>query len=334
MSGVRTEPRPPLSNRGGNYPPDVLAWDWYQATLAAPVAVPWLLRDLARAVGGSEWTPCPALYGYSVGYRLGGVETGSVQVFERERDVHVQATSRVAVPVAEYLRRVWPDHRVSRADVALDVDAPGAFERLWRHVHDQARSGAASGGRKVKTSTAGDWLDGLDGRTLYTGGTSSPLRVVVYEKGCEQLGKDPGCGASRDWTRVEWRIRPDTPAGKAWLAKASPAEATGMTPFGAAVASSLLTAEVVPVDSIRRFASQDPGYWMVRQYRRVVAELLALDPVEAMSRLAALYEQAEPCTPDERQPDAAQRSERAGAAASEASGPAAARSAAPGGPPS
>lgn len=286
--------RPPVSNRGGNYPPELLSWDWYQATIDTPELASLLLNGLARSLGLSKWTLCPALYGYSLGYVLDGVETGSVRVFVRERDVHVQATSRTAGAVAEYLRSAWPEHRVSRADVALDVDAPGCFDRLWRHVHDLARSGAAGGGRKVKTSTAGDWLDGVDGRTLYTGGTSSPLRVVVYEKGCEQLAKDPNCGASRDWTRVEWRLRPDTPAGKAWLGKATPAEALGMTPFGASVASSLLAADVVPVDSVRRFASQDPAYWMARQYRRVLLDLLALDPDDVHARLVQLVEQAAP----------------------------------------
>jgi len=277
---------PPLSNRGGNFPPDVLAWDWYQATLTT-LADPFvLLRGVSDAVAGAGWTVGPGLYGYPVGYKVTGLDVGSVQVFVRDQDVHVQASSSTAIPVAEYLRRVHPEHSVSRADVALDVDAPGAFDRLWRHVHELARGGASGGGRKVKTSTAGDWIDGLDGRTLYAGGTSSPVRVVVYEKGREQMGKDANCGASLDWTRVEWRLRPDTPAGKAWLGKASPAEAVGMTPFGARVATSLLSVDVVAPDSVRRFASQDPLYWMVRQYQAPLLDLLALDPVDAMALIA------------------------------------------------
>ena len=290
---TETETRPPLSNRGANYPPQLLAWDWYQATLPALDDVSPLLTGLRRVLGGQEWELSPPLYGYSVGYRLRGLDVGSVNVLTRAEDVHVQLTSAAAIDGVRYLRETWPGHRVSRADVALDVDEPGCFERLWRQVHELARSGAASGGRKVKTATAGDWIDGEEGRTFYAGGASSRLRVVVYEKGHEQIAKDPGCGASRDWSRVEWRLRPDSPAGKTWLATASLAEAIGMTPFGAAIASALLTQDVAPAEAIRRFASQDPLYWMVKQYRRSVRELLELDPVDALGVLAQLMDQVD-----------------------------------------
>jgi len=286
-----TSSGPPSSNRGANWSTDDLHWDWYQATLSAPGDVSSLLRALSGALGlAPEWVPGKGLYGYTVGYRLEGVPAGSVQVFVRPDDVHVQASSSAAIPVAAYLRATWPDHRVSRADVALDTDDAGSFDRLWRQVHGLARNGAEGGGRKVSTSTAGDWIDGEKGRTLYAGGVSSRARVVVYEKGLEQLGKDPACGASRDWTRVEWRLRPDTPEGKTWLGKATPAEAVGFTPFTAAVASALLAVGMSAPDAVRRFASQDPLYWMVRQYRRSVLDLLDLDPLDAMLRLADLVQ--------------------------------------------
>lgn len=291
--------RPPSCNTGANPLSNRLTWDWYQATIKALTGPNDVLRTLAAVVGsGSQWKPCKGLYGYSEGRELVGVDVGSVRVFFGGEDVHVQATSAVAEPVADLLRAHWPDHTVSRADVAWDVVEPGSFDRLYKRVHDLARNGSESGGRKVSTSTAGDWLDRLNGRTFYAGGTSSRLRVVVYEKGHEQIAKDPACGADRDWTRVEWRLRP-TSNQKTWLAHASKEQALGLSPFGSSVAVDLMGLDVEPVGASLRFASQDPGYWMVRQYRAVVLELLALDPADAVARLAQLVDQTAPVASSE-----------------------------------
>ena len=197
--------------------------------------------------------------------------------------------------VASVLREWFPDHSVSRADVAFDVDTPGSFERLYKRVHVLARDGAAVGGRKVGTSTEGDWLDQEAGRTFYAGGRTSRLRVRVYEKGHEQRSKDPACGASLDWTRVEWQLRPSSDQ-KRWLATASPLDALGLSPFGASVAAAVLGEDVEVVGNTLMFASQDPGYWMVHQYRAVVLDLLALDPADAHARLSQLLEQTRPKT--------------------------------------
>lgn len=283
--------RPPVCNTGASD----LTWDWYQATIKGlPGSVTCentlMLRLAAVIAPGSHWKPVPGLYGYSSGRELLDVEVGSVRVFWGGADVHVQATSAVAEPVVQVLRAEWPDHTVSRADVAWDVKSPGSFDRLYRRVHALARSNPRA---PVSTSTAGDWIDRETGRTFYAGGTSSRLRVVVYEKGYEQRAKDPGCGADLDWTRVEWRLRP-TSDQKAWLSRASKTEALGLSAFGAAVADDVLGSEVVPVGNLLRFASQDPAYWMARQYRRVVLSLLELDPDDIRDRLAQLVEQTAP----------------------------------------
>ena len=290
---VETLSAPPSCNTGASG----LTWDWYQATLKglgdALTSVNGILSVLGTVVRpGSQWKACKALYGYACGVELVGVETGSVRVFYGSGDVHVQATSAVAEGVAGLLQLWWPDHTVSRADVAWDVVERDSFDRLYRQVHALARSNPRG---KVSTSQAGDWIDREQGRTFYAGGTASRLRVVVYEKGHEQRSKDPGCTAPLDWTRVEWRLRP-TSDQKAWLARASKVEALGLSGFGAAVAVDLLGSDVVPVGNALRFASQDPAYWMVRQYRAVVLDLLQLDPLDAMARLVELLDRTDPGT--------------------------------------
>lgn len=292
MTTTATEP--PLCNTGANPLSNLLTWDWYQGTVKGLTSADGLMSVVAREVSpGSVWKPVPGLYGYAAGRELLGVEVGSVRVFWGGSDVHVQATGGAADTLADVLRRWWPEHTVSRADVAFDVVEPGSFERLYAEVHRLARDGAARGGRKVSTSTAGDWLDRENGRTFYAGGPSSRVRVRVYEKGHEQRVKDPLCGASLDWTRVEWQLRP-TSDQKRWLASASKADALGLSPFGATVADAVLGSDVVPVGAELRFASQDPAYWMTRQYRRVVLALLELDAEDLRDRLVQLVEQTGP----------------------------------------
>jgi Replication initiation factor len=288
---IETAVKPPLCNTGATN----LRWDWYQATLKgssdALTSVNAITRALGETIsGGGRWVTCKGLYGYSQGVELKGVLVGSVRVFWSATDVHVQATSEAAESIVEVLRRVWPLHLVSRADVAYDVVDPGSFERLYGRVHALARTPRAGG--MVSTSTVGDWLDGIDGRTFYAGGVSSRVRVRVYEKGHEQRAKDRGSMASPDWTRLEWQLRP-TSNQKAWLAQASKVEALGLSAFGADVAKDIVGVDVVPAGNLLRFASQDPAYWMVRQYRVVVLELLGLDPEDIRSRLVDLVEQTE-----------------------------------------
>lgn len=289
---IETLTQPPLCNTGANN----LTWDWYQATIQGTSGALTRANGVRSVLGtvlgpGSLWKTTKALYGYSSGHELAGVPVGTVKVFSGVGDVHVQATSAAADAVADLLRQWWPDHLVSRADVAWDVVEAGSFERLYRRVHELARVSRQGG--KVSTSTVGDWLDGEMGRTFYAGGTSSRLRVRVYEKGHEQRAKDPGSRAPLDWTRVEWQLRP-TSDQKAWLARASKVEALGLSAFGADVAGDLLAVDVVAAGNLLRFASQDPAYWMVHQYRPVVLGLLELEPQDAYDRLVQLVEQVTP----------------------------------------
>lgn len=287
MSAAVEAASPPSCNTGASGIDSGLRWDWYQATLTGISAAGDVLDGLIElAPDGSTWEASRPLYGYKFGWSLPGFAQGSLSVFAGGQDVHVQATGAVAELLVPLLRQLWPGHSVSRADVAYDVVEPGGFDRLYQRVDDLARSNPRG---RVGTSVAGDWLHQEAGRTFYAGGTSSRLRVVVYEKGHEQLRRDPGCGASTDWVRVEWRLRP-TSDQKQWLAGASRSEALGLSSFGARVAGELLGSDVVPVGNLLRFASEDPAYWMAKQYRRVLVDLLELEPGEVVAYLRELVE--------------------------------------------
>lgn len=276
---------PPVCNTGASDPTELLRWDWYQATLTGIDDPTTVLTVLGFIAPEAVWESARGLYGYATSWDLTGLPTGSLKVFaDGTEGVHVQASGAIAHRVVPLIRRHWPVHTVSRADIAFDVIELGSFDRLYTRVHDLARSNPRG---KVSTSTAGDWLDRESGRTFYAGGTSSRVRVVVYEKNLEQLAKDPGCGAPDGWTRVEWRLRPSSDQ-KAWLSTATLSDALGLSAFGARVADELIGSDVVPVGNLLRFASQDPAYWMARQYRRVLLGLLELPPIDLHRRLTEL----------------------------------------------
>lgn len=291
---------PPSSNTGANTCPLDLSYgvkiaadlhfDWYEATIRSDVSALVVVSSLGARLGVSFEAIRPQ-NGYGHGYRLVGLDAGTVAVYGGGTDAmgtHVKATSAAAVLAAEVIRERWPDHRVSRVDVALDFDQPGAWDALEPLVEGIARNGGWRG-RAMKVSTVGDWPhreDPLAPLTLYCGASSGRLSSRLYRKGVEQLEKDPNCGASLHWVRFEWQVRPDS-GQKAWAARASLLELVGMTPYGAAVARALVAADVAVLDRPARFASQDPGYWMAKQYGTVVDELLALDPLDMAVRLAA-----------------------------------------------
>ena len=98
----------------------------------------------------------------------GGMEGHGVNVF----------ASGIDSPFfAEQLRRKWPMHRVTRADVAIDFDSPGAWEwgfDLMKRIAEEY---------KLKTRHEGDYHRAEDGRSFYLGGRQSVVRGVIYEKG-------------------------------------------------------------------------------------------------------------------------------------------------------
>jgi len=100
--------------------------------------------------------------------------------------------------VAALLRSLpWP-HRVTRVDSTRDYTGVGAWEALDGYLEGYARE------HRLLTSVAGDWLTpgSPRGRTLYIGGTTSPVRLRLYEKGKKEQDSD------FSWTRLELVVRP------------------------------------------------------------------------------------------------------------------------------
>jgi DNA relaxase NicK len=189
-----------------------------------------------------------------------GAEFGAVMWGGRQGErVMFEVKGEHTPQAVESLRSAFP-HRCTRVDACADFDAPGAFESLLGPCLEVKRD------YKLKGSKAGDWDDyPEDGRTLYLGAPSSPIRARLYEK-----GKQPEYRhlAKPNWARIEVQVRPAKEAKTAFSAL-SAVEVWGASQWTRDLATKVLREHVDPhpAGSIRREASRDRALsWMCKQY--------------------------------------------------------------------
>lgn len=216
-------------------------FDYYAAS--ARIDPEQLVDGLADALGVVEKRSGRGQHGYSAAVDLiaDGRVVARVLYGGRNPVPHAYASGQDAVAFATAMRERFPDHWVTRVDVAIDFDAVTAFDRLTGialAVADQ---------HDLRISQAGDWVrDGIAGRTLYVGSFRSPLLVRIYEK-----GKHIGGDASQGWVRVELQVRPKNRA-RISASKAVPAEFWGFGRWPAALADQLGLAQVERVSMWER----------------------------------------------------------------------------------
>lgn len=210
-------------------------FDWYAASLEPGNAGEHVFRQLHDALGGDA-VERTGRHGYGVRRELrhGDRVVVGVSSDGSQGRVLVEASGGDAVKVSEVVRDLWPAHRVTRADSAMDWDGEGAWETLLGATLTVAR------GEGVSTSVTGDWLSeaAAKGRTLYVGGRTSSTRMRLYEKG-KQL---PELGRPH-LVRAELEVRPQK-AGKAVAARLSPAELWGVSKWSHRLGNELMRVQV------------------------------------------------------------------------------------------
>jgi DNA relaxase NicK len=156
---------------------------------------------------------------------------------------HVRVQGFYSPDVATVLRGLWPDHSVSRADVALDFDSPGTWDTLARVCDRVAREYG------LKWQTVGDFRedrDQLSGRTIYVGSRQSPVFIRLYEKGKKALSElrvgDPS--PSLDWCRLELEIKPKRRPIKSAASKWQPQQFWGLSKWSKKMLHSACGVEV------------------------------------------------------------------------------------------
>lgn len=167
-----------------------------------------------------------------------GSESGSVSWGGTHADlVMVEAKGEGTPGVVEKLR-AKVEHRCTRVDSCHDVDQVGAFDALLQVCT------AVKQANRIKGGKAGDWDDfPEDGRTLYLGASTSPVRLRLYEK-----GKQPEYRhlSKPDWVRIEVQVRPAKEA-KDTFSKADALEVWGASRWSREIAAQVLAAELAPL---------------------------------------------------------------------------------------
>lgn len=173
-------------------------FDWYQSTVAVHCPEDsGLVSALLRAWPLSDWKPAKNLNGYTHGGAIvRGDQTLCHVCWGGQLGVNCKTTSDESPVLAAALAAFGKQHLPTRIDSCIDWVDEGLFDSLAAHLIEFAK------GNRLALNQVGDWIRG-EGRTLYVGSESSPVRLVIYEKGYEQGGDAP-----RDWVRMEARIRP------------------------------------------------------------------------------------------------------------------------------
>lgn len=184
--------------------PSRVQLDWLQWTLPAYSAPSYVLPDheLFDVVAA-----CRPIKNYDLGWRLG---CGAVVSVSEKRPLHMGVNVVMTGDNLEAVRGEFTDdeilkwaqekaRKISRCDVALDVEYEVDFENIQKHVVWgllRTRMGMDSYYRNLATG----------GESIYFGATKSDRRVVIYNKAAE-MGL-----LEQALTRVEMRGRNRTAA--------------------------------------------------------------------------------------------------------------------------
>lgn len=222
-----------------------MAFDWYQASVQASQASSRDVLLWARGLG-DEARPSPGLarmYRYGEAwhvFRQGVGPVCAVLGMAEHGGSHVIATGEHAAPFVGVFRREFPEHQVTRADVACDFFGGADYDR------DRGRLRVIAEAHGVSFPQIADDLDKGAGRTQYLGSPRSCARVRFYEKGLEMQGamrrqiaggvpvvfvtEDGEILEPGEWLRLECQVRPEKGEARQELAVAEAREFWGCSP--------------------------------------------------------------------------------------------------------
>lgn len=152
---------------------------------------------------------------------------------------HVRSSGDGANGVASTIREHFPNHRVSRMDVAYDFASDRAWEQTVSDLSERALR------HRLSTRLIGSPTDPEKGQTLYLGSRKSAVLLRAYQKGRQMREQgwssmcDPETGVrtfqqgwqgdpehatapDKRWVRVEVEYKPQKRAEKAAAARLTP----------------------------------------------------------------------------------------------------------------
>lgn len=253
----------------------VAAFDWYQATVRAPVGE--LLDALGGASEGVSFTHGRGHHGYAHSTVLEAADGFRATVWHggSHEYPHAVLTGEAAQPGAELIRAAFPQHFVTRADAREDFADEGAFDRILPELLEVAK------GHRVKVDTRGDHLLTLEGRTVYLGAPSSACRQRLYDKAAELRAKfasDPVRLAQvpQHLARLEAQVRPQTHEARLAFASIEPMAVMGSSAWLREVWKRVAGLELEPVQVGKPWRQSDDerAYaYLLAQYGGVLRRL-------------------------------------------------------------
>lgn len=244
-------------------------FDYYQGTVKAPPAE--VMEAMASLAPGGAWEHIKRPpQGYNVGQRLVDADglVGTLWWGGVHGHPHALFSGETSPAGADLLRgRFAGRHTVARADVCIDYDEPGAYDRL----QDSALLVAKD--RNVKVGTAGDHLLTKEGRTVYLGAPSSHTRLRIYDKAAELRGQYANnlvklLEVPDHLARLEVQVRPQTPVAKAAAALADPVSLMGSAAWTRELMRQVAGLELEPFNAGRMWRQSDDD----RAYTALLAQ--------------------------------------------------------------
>lgn len=243
-------------------------FDWYSATLENLDDLR-VAQNLAISLRGVV-TFRKGLHGYSRGWSIERGKEKLVNVFggsSREGEVHVQASSESCDEVVPLLRKLWPEHRVSRVDSAVDFF--GDFDQLRAY----AKSFAKERGLAWNEVTNSD-----GGATIYIGSRNSERFFRLYKKSEQLRALHPERASEipAGVLRAELELKPSKREAKERVAVMSAEDIWGLSKWTKDLAESLLS--LAPERTKLRFSQTSDWnrslHYLGLQYAPMIAKRL------------------------------------------------------------
>lgn len=238
-------------------------FDWYACTWDESHP-----RQAARhlaALLGCEVSDTKGMRGYSTGYLLHRGDDTVCKVFGFGRnapdEVHLQSSSDACDVVVPAVRSMYPGHRVTRADSALD------FRASFTELEPTAIAFAEQKGLQH-----GGFTDSEGGASRRLGSMRSESFVVLYKKSeqLRSLDRSRAHTVEAGIVRAEFRIKPEKRATKSLIANSTADELWGYSGWGKEFAEKVL--DLRPARTQTHYSRPTDfaraAYWMGEQYRR------------------------------------------------------------------
>lgn len=188
----------------------------------------------------------------------------------------LKCSGSAAAPAFDLIRRVWPDHSVSRVDWAQDYSEKGGFRRACRSIRALAkRHGMHDSGVGIIP------LNPEMGATLGVGSRGSAVYVRCYEKSKELLkkGKITQEQFDPDAYRIEIELRPSKSPEKKLFAKLDPASQLGYSASSRDFANKFFGIDAPTIDRLKHQTADCDKSWehFMKQIKNVAYEKAVAD---------------------------------------------------------